>query len=194
MSLTWRRQLVDRQHPSLSIVRQCALLGVTVRPVLPSQGSLERGPGLDASHGPAISGGPLLRVEAHESLVGASRVSSKPEASATDDAHHGATGHLPSPSHQPAGAGHRVYPYLLENVKVAEPNQVWTSDITYLPMARGFLYLVAWRLSNTLEADCCVKGLQDALGRGRPEIFNTDRGGLFTSREFTQVFRDVPGP
>ena len=89
---------------------------------------------------------------------------------------------------------HRVYPYLLENVKVAEPNQVWASDITYLPMARGFLYLVAWRLSNTLEADCCVKALQDALGRGRPEIFNTDRGGLSTSREFTQVFRDVPGP
>ena len=55
---------------------------------------------------------------------------------------------------------HRVYPYLLENVKVAEPNQVWASDITYMPMARGFLYLVAWRLSNTLEADCCVKAFR----------------------------------
>ena len=96
---------------------------------------------------------------------------------------------------------HRVYPYLLENVKVAEPNQVWAADITYLPMARGFLYLVAimdwhsryvvaWRLSDTLEADFCVEALQEALGRGRPGIFNTDQGSQFTSKEFTQVLRD----
>ena len=96
---------------------------------------------------------------------------------------------------------HPVYPYLLENVKVAEPNQVWAADITYLPMARGFLYLVAimdwhsryvvaWRLSNTLDADFCVEALQEALARGRPEIFNTDQGSQFTSREFTQVLRD----
>ena len=172
-----------------------------LRPVLPSQGSLERGPGLDAGHGPAISGDPFLRVEAHESLVGASGVSSKPEAGATADAHHGATGHHRRPRTSRAAPDHRVYPYLLENVKVAEPNQVWAADITYLPMARGFLYLVAimdwhsryvvaWRLSNTLEADFCVEALQEALGRGRPGIFNTDQGSQFTSREFTQVLRD----
>ena len=84
---------------------------------------------------------------------------------------------------------------------MAEPNQVWAADITYLPMARGFLYLVAimdwhsryvvaWRLSNTLEANFCVEALQGALGRGRPGIFNTDQGSQFTSREFTQVLQD----
>ena len=84
---------------------------------------------------------------------------------------------------------------------MAEPNQVWAADITYLLMVRGFLYLVAimdwhsryvvaWRLSSTLEADFCVEALQEALGRGRPGIFNTGQGSQFTSREFTQVLRD----
>ena len=84
---------------------------------------------------------------------------------------------------------------------MSEPNQVWAADITYLPMARRLLYLVAvmdwhgryvvvWRLSNTLEADFCVDALREALGQGRPEIFNTDQGSQFTSREFTQVLRD----
>ena len=80
---------------------------------------------------------------------------------------------------------HRVYPYLLRNVQITQPNQVWAADITYLPMARGFLYLVAimdwhsryvvaWRLSNTLEAGFCAEALEEALGKGRPELFNTD--------------------
>ena len=84
---------------------------------------------------------------------------------------------------------------------MAEPDQVWAADITYLSMARGFLYLVAimdwhsryvaaWRLSNTLDVDFCVEALQEGLGRGRPGIFNTDQGSQFTSREFTQVLRD----
>ena len=82
--------------------------------------------------------------------------------------------------------GHRAFPYLLRNAKVSRPNKAWAAGITYLPMARGFVYLVAvidwhsryvvaWRLSNTLEADFCVEALQEALGRGRPEIFNTDQ-------------------
>ena len=81
---------------------------------------------------------------------------------------------------------HRVYPYLLDQVKVTRPNQVWAADITYLPMARGFLYLVvimdwysryvvAWRLSNTLETDFCVDALTEALQPGGPEVFNTDQ-------------------
>ena len=97
--------------------------------------------------------------------------------------------------------GHRVYPYLLRNAKVTGPNQVWVADITYLPMARGFLYLVAvmdwysryvvaWRLSNTLEADFCAEALMEVLERGRPEVFNTDQGSQFTSQEFTQVLQD----
>ena len=82
---------------------------------------------------------------------------------------------------------HRVYPYLLRNARVTRPNQVWAADITYNPMARGFLYLVAvmdwhsryvlsWRLSNTLEAGFCAEALVEALDRGRPEVFNADQG------------------
>ena len=101
---------------------------------------------------------------------------------------------LPAPAH-------RVYPYLLRNARITRPNQAWAADITYLPMARGFLYLVAimdwhsryvvaWRLSNTLEADCCVDALQEALEQGQPEICSTDQGSQFTSLEFTQVLQE----
>jgi putative transposase len=92
--------------------------------------------------------------------------------------------------------GATIYPYLLENVVIERPNQVWASDLTYLPMAHGFLYLVAildvasrkvlaWRLSNTMSADFCVEALEEALAKyGRPEIFNTDQGSQFTSEEW----------
>jgi len=87
--------------------------------------------------------------------------------------------------------GHRVYPYLLGGMEITRPNQVWAADITYIPMARGFHYLVAimdwytryvvaWNLSNTLDADFCVEALEEALGKGRPEVFNTDQGSQFT--------------
>ena len=93
-------------------------------------------------------------------------------------------------------AGHKVYPYLLNGIAITRPNQVWAADITYIPMARGFLYLVvimdwysryvlAWRLSNTLDADFCVDALQEALRQGRPDTFNTDQGAQFTSEAFT---------
>ena len=106
-----------------------------------------------------------------------------------------------SPRTSQPSPGHRVYPYLLDKVKATRPNQVWAADITYLPMARGFLYLVAvmnwhcrcvvaWRLSNTLEADFCVDALQEALGQGRPQVFNTDQDSQFTSGEFTQALQD----
>jgi len=78
--------------------------------------------------------------------------------------------------------GHKIYPYLLGGVKITRPNQVWAADITYIPMARGVL---SWRLSNTLDASFCVEALEEALKRGRPEIFNTDQGAQFTSEAFT---------
>jgi putative transposase len=98
---------------------------------------------------------------------------------------------------QPA-SGHKVYPYLLRGMEITWPNQVWTSDITYIPMTRGFLYLVAimdwysryvlaWRLSNTLDADFCIEALEEALEKGAPEIFNTDQGSQFTSQAFTNL-------
>ena len=98
---------------------------------------------------------------------------------------------------------HRVYPYLLKGMAIERPNQVWCADITYIPVRRGFLYLVAimdwatrhvlaWRLSNTMDASFCVEALAEALGRyGRPEIFNTDQGSQFTGRDFTGALKDA---
>ncbi len=102
-----------------------------------------------------------------------------------------------------AARGASIYPYLLTGLAVERPNQVWTSDITYLPMAHGFLYLVAildvasrkvlaFRLSNTLTADFCVEALEEALAKfGRPEVFNTDQGAQFTSEEWTRTLEDA---
>ena len=95
------------------------------------------------------------------------------------------------------GKGNKIYPYLLRGLEITRPNQVWSSDITYIPMAKGFMYLVAiidwfsrrvlsWRVSNTLDADFCVEALEATLDRyGKPEIFNTDQGAQFTSEAFT---------
>jgi putative transposase len=93
---------------------------------------------------------------------------------------------------------HRIYPYLLRGVEIVRVNQVWATDITYIQLARGFCYLVAvmdwfsryvlaWRLSNTLDAAFCVECLKEALSYGKPEFFNSDQGVQFTSLEFTQV-------
>jgi putative transposase len=95
------------------------------------------------------------------------------------------------------GPGHRIYPYLLRDVVVTRPNQVWAADITYIPMARGFVYLVvvldwfsrralSWRVSISMEADFCIEAVEEALARhGKPEIFNTDQGSQFTGAAFT---------
>ena len=95
--------------------------------------------------------------------------------------------------------GHKIYPYLLRGIEVVRPNQVWAMDITYIPMAKGFVYLavvldwfsrrvLSWRVSITMEASFCVETLEDALARhGRPEIFNTDQGSQFTGAAFTGV-------
>ena len=93
-------------------------------------------------------------------------------------------------------AGHKIYPYLLRNVEVARPDQVWSSDITYVPLRHGFLYLVAvmdwysryvlsWRLSNTLTGSFCLEALDEALTRAKPKIFNSDQGSQFTATAFT---------
>ena len=93
--------------------------------------------------------------------------------------------------------GHKIYPYLLRSLAVTRPNQVWATDITYIPMARGFVYLaaivdwfsrrvLAWRLSNTMDASFCIEALEEAMEKhGRPEIFNSDQGSQFTSEAFT---------
>lgn len=108
----------------------------------------------------------------------------------------------PKPKTSRPHPNHQVYPYLLRGLKIQRPNQVWAADITYIPMSRGFMYLVAvmdwysrkilaWRLSNTLDTSFCVEALQDALQRyGQPQIFNTDQGAQFTSEVFTAVLQE----
>ena len=109
----------------------------------------------------------------------------------------------PRPNTSRPHPGHKIYPYLLRNLEVNRVNQVWSTDITYIPMPRGFLYLVAvidwysryvlsWELSNTLDADFCVEALKTALSKGTPEIFNTDQGSQFTSSKFIGTLTEHP--
>ena len=202
MSPGRRRKMVDRERPKLPIVRQCALLGVSRSSLYyrakgasgedlslmrgmdrqyletPFYGSRRMKAWLDRQ-GMPVSRKRVLRLMR---VMGLLAIYRRPRTS------------QPAPEH-------RVNPYLLRNLAITKPNQVWADDITYLPMARGFLYLVAvmdwhsryvveWRLSNTLEADFCVDALTGALEQGNPEVFNTDQGSQFSSREFTQVLQD----
>ena len=102
----------------------------------------------------------------------------------------------PKPRTTQRGKGHKIYPYLLRDMEITRPNQVWCTDITYIPVQRGFFYLVAvmdwfsryvlsWRLSNTMDGAFCLEALNAALRRGTPEIFNTDQGSQFTANAFT---------
>jgi putative transposase len=108
----------------------------------------------------------------------------------------------PKPRASTPAPGHRIYPYLLRDVAITHADQVWSSDITYIRLAQGWLYLVAvldwhsryvltWEVSNTLDSAFCVQALEQALARGRPAIFNTDQGSQFTSQEFTGRLREA---
>ena len=189
--------MVERRHPSLSVVRQCRLLGISrsglyYRPKPVSEEDLALMGLIDRQYlaTPFYGARKMvawLRGQGHHvnrkrvgrlmRVMGLRAIYRRPRTS------------------RPA-AGHRVYPYLLAGVKVTRPNQVWAADITYIPMAKGFLYLVAvidwysryvlaWRLSNTLETEFCIEALEEALTKGRPEIFNTDQGSQFTSEALT---------
>lgn len=104
----------------------------------------------------------------------------------------------PKPHLSKAEKGHKIYPYLLRDIKISCVDKVWSSDITYIPLSRGFMYLVAvidwysryvlsWRLSNTLEESFCISALEEALSKSKPEIFNTDQGSQFTSNKHTGI-------
>ena len=202
MSPARRREMVDRQHPSLSLVRQCALLGVSrssvyYRPRAASQEDLSLMGEIDRQYlETPFFGSRRMKawLERRGMPVSRKRVQRLMRAM-------GLRAIYRRPSTSRRSPEHPVYPYLLRNVRITRPNQVWAADITYLPMARGFLYLVAvmdwhsryvvaWRLSNTLEAGFCAEALEEALGKGQPEVFNTDQGSQFTSPEFTQVLQD----
>jgi putative transposase len=197
MSRNQRQVMIDRDHHQLSLVRQCNLLDVSrasvyYRPVPTNAEDLDLMALMDRQYlKTPFYGSRRMRAwllgEGHQvnrkrvrrlmRLMGLEAIYRRPNTS------------KPAP-------GHRVYPYLLKGVEVNRVNQVWATDITYIPMARGFLYLVAimdwhsryvlaWKLSNTMENDFCVAALEEALGKGRPEIFNTDQGAQFTSEAFT---------
>jgi putative transposase len=198
MSVPDRRARLDRAHRALSIRRQCRLLGLarsgvyrrpapadaddlalmrridelfTAWPFLGSR-RLARMLGED---GPAVN---RKRVQRLMRRMGIAALGPKPRTS------------KPAP-------GHKIFPYLLRGMSIERPNQVWAADITYIPIGRGHLYLVAvmdwasravlaWRLSNTMDVSFCVSALEEALARfGTPEIFNTDQGSQFTSLAFT---------
>jgi len=189
--------VIDRRHPSLSVVRQCRLLdisrsGLYYQPIGISEEDLTLMKLIDRQYlaTPFYGARKIaawLRKQGHRvnrkrvrrlmRMMGLKAIYRRPRTS------------------KPA-AGHKIYPYLLSGLKITRPNQVWAADITYIPMARGFLYLVAiidvysryvlsWRLSNTLDAGFCVEALEEALRKGKPEIFNTDQGSQFTSEAFT---------
>jgi transposase InsO family protein len=140
-----------------------------------------------AADRPAVPGNPVLRRPADDLAPAERGPRREREAHPAADAAHAPDADLPEANTSKPAKGHKTYPYLLGGLRVDRPNQVWCADITYLPMRRGFLYLVAimdwftrkvlaWRISNTLEADCCVEALTEAVHRfGPPEIMNTDR-------------------
>ncbi len=202
MSPARRRQMVDREHPSLSLVRQRALLGVSrssiyYRPRAPSAEDLYLMGEIDRQYlETPFYGSRRMKAWLERSGVRVSRKRVQRLMRAM-----GLRAIYRRPSTSRRSPENPVYPYLLRNVRITRPNQVWAADITYLPMARGFLYLVAvmdwhsryvlaWRLSNTLEAGFCAEALEEALGNGRPEVFNTDQGSQFTSWEFTQILQE----
>jgi putative transposase len=198
MNRAERVAMVDRSRTDLSVRRQCTLLGLARSGVYhqpaaldPEELALMRW--LDEQYlATPFYGSRRMTAELRKAgrPVNRKRVQRLMRLMGLE-----ALGPKPKTTTRPS-AQHRVYPYLLRGVTIDRPNQVWAADITYIPMARGFLYLVvvmdwhsryvlAWRLSNTMDTSFCLDALEDALRKGRPEIFNTDQGAQFTSAAFT---------
>jgi putative transposase len=197
-----RRAMITRDHQKLSVRRQCQLLrlhrsSVYYQPAaaLPEDLELMRLLDEEYTRHPFYGSRQLtrwLKEQGYE--VNRKRVQRLMRLM-------GLEGIVPRPSTSRLHPGHKVYPYLLRGVEVTRANQVWAADITYLPMAHGFAYLVAiidwysrtvlaWRLSNTLDASFCVGALDEALRCwGTPDIFNTDQGAQFTAEDLTDVLK-----
>jgi putative transposase len=190
--------MIEPGHPDLSIRRQCALIGLSrstlyYQPAPESPLNLQLMRVIDAQYTKTpFYGYPKMtahlrrlghavnpkRVRRLMRLMGLQAIYAKPRTTV-------------------AAKAHPVYPYLLRGLSITQPNQVWCADITYVPLSRGFMYLVAimdwfsryvvaWQLSNTLDGAFCLEALQMALELGRPYIFNTDQGAQFTAQPFTQ--------
>ncbi len=196
-SIEKRRRLVDPQHGSLSIRRQCELLGLPrssyyYERATESEENLELMRRIDELYLKRPFFG-SRRMAEHLSLPGAPVNRKRVQRLMRQM---GIEAVYPKRKTSTPGAGHKIYPYLLRDLNVSRANQVWCSDITYVPLRHGFMYLVAimdwfsryvlsWRLSNSLDTSFCLEALDDALELGLPEIFNTDQGAQFTSQAFT---------
>ena len=198
MSAPDRRRLVERNDAKLSIRRQCALLGVArsgvyrlPRPANDNDLALMRRIDELFTTWPFL-GSRRLTVMLREEGYAINRKRVRRLMRRMGIAALG-----PKPRLSKPAPGHKIFPYLLRGLAIERPNQVWCADITYIPIGRGFLYLVAimdwasravlsWRLSNTMDTSFCIAALKEALARfGRPDIFNTDQGSQFTSTAFT---------
>jgi putative transposase len=204
MSVARRQDLVTPEHPALSVVRQCALLAISrsgfyYEAVGDSEANLALMRLIDQQflETPFYGSRQMMRhLQRMGHIVGRHRVRRLMHRMGLAAVYQRPRTSVPHPAH-------RVFPYLLRDLMIDRPNQVWCADITYIPMRRGFLYLVAimdwasrkvlsWRISNTMEADFCIEALDDAMERfGRPEIFNTDQGSQFTSPRFTTVLSNA---
>jgi len=200
MSAPDRRARLDRAHRRLSVRRQCGLLGV-------ARSSAYRQPSPANDNDLAL----MRRIDELFTawpFLGSRRIAAllRREGMALNRKRvrrlmrrMGIAALGPKPRTTKPAPGHKIFPYLLRDLTVDRPNQVWAADITYIPIGRGFLYLVAiidwhsravlaWRLSNTMDVSFCVSALEEALVRfGKPGIFNTDQGSQFTSAVFTGV-------
>jgi putative transposase len=197
--------MIEPGHPQLSIRRQCELLGLNrstlyYTPAGESAFNLHLMRLIDKQYTKTpFYGSPkmtaYLRRPPHEYKVNRKRVQRLMRKM-------GLQAIYPKPRTSIAAKGHKVYPYLLRNVTITRPNQVWSADITYIPMLRGFMYLtaiidwysryvLAWRLSNTLDGLFCLEALERALAHGQPDIFNTDQGVQFTALDFTSRLEEV---
>ena len=204
MSRGERKALIRRDQPELSLSRQCEILAIsrssfyyTPKGESPENLALMRRIDELFLKYPFYGSRQMVRQLRRDGIgVGRHRVRRLMRLMGLKAIYQAPRTSTPHPAH-------RVYPYLLKGLIIDRPNQVWCADITYIPVQRGFLYLVAimdwatrhvlaWRLSNTMDAGFCIEALNDALTRyGRPEIFNTDQGSQFTSFEFTGVLKDA---
>jgi putative transposase len=199
MSAPDRRALIDRRPGvALSVRRQCELLGLARSGVYrPAPAADGEDLALKRRIDELFTTWPFLGSRRLTLMLGAEGYAINRKRVQRLMREMGIAALGPKPRTTKLAPGHKIYPYLLRDLAVERPNQVWCADITYIPIGRGFLYLVAvmdwasravltWRLSNTMDTSFCVAALEEALARfGTPEIFNTDQGSQFTSAAFT---------
>lgn len=201
MSVEEKKKLIDPFHEELSVRRQCVLLdlhrsNIYYEPVMVSEETLRTMNRIDEifTESPFYGSRKIKEALRREGWgIGRERVQSLMRKM-------GLSAIYPKPKLSKKDTAHSKYPYLLNNVSIVRTNQVWSTDITYIRLQQGFVYLVAimdwfsryvlsWRLSNALDTSFCIEALEEALEKGCPDIFNTDQGSQFTSDDFTGALR-----